>query len=343
MRRRTWIITLIIILLIGGGAGYYFWYRPMNGGGNQGGREAQTVAVGKGDVVNSITVYGEVVPKQEYTYTFNGNQVEEILVSEGEQVAKGDPLVKLDSEQKKLSMLKAEQALEEAKAEGAKAVIEQRELEYQIAKEEFEETTLSARFSGVVTEVNQATTSSEAWSLVLIDTSQLYIQAEVNQLDVPPLKQGTKAKATVEPLSDRSWEVELVKIGGMARDSGNSTVVEVKAQLPQVEASILAGYTAKLNITTSSARDVLRVPISSLVETDRGWMAMKVTGKGTTPQPVQVGVTSDQYAEVKGGLDHGDEILLYPTGLQQGSGESEDRDQPTPPEGAGNFPGGGMP
>lgn len=341
MRKRTWIIITLIVLLIGGGAGYYFWYMPANSKAGQQTRGAQTVTVGKGDIANTITVYGEVVPKQEYTYTFNGEEVEEIMVSVGERVKEGDVLVKLDSEEKKLAMLQAKQALQETKAEGAKAVIEQKELAYEIAKEKYEETTLKARFSGVVTEVNQATTSSEAWSIVLIDTSQLYIQAEVDQLDVPSLEEDQEAGAIIEPLPEKTWTVEIVEIGGMAVSSGNSQVVEIKAKLPQVDSSILPGYTAKVNMTTASAQNVLRVPISSLVETGRGWMVMKVTAGGTTPQPVKVGVTSDQYAEITSGLSEGDKILLYPSG--QDGQQQRSQDQFPAPPGGGVFPGGGIP
>lgn len=342
MRRRSWIILVLIVLLIGGGAGYYFWYRPAHiSDSDRQSNGAQTVTVSKGDVLNSITVYGEVIPQQEYTYTFDGGQVDEILVSTGARVGKGDVLVKLDSERKKLSMLQAEQALKEARAEGAKSIIEQKELAYQIAKEEYEETTLKAEFSGVVTEVNQATTSSEAWSITLIDTSQLYIEAEVNQLDVPSLEEGQEAETTVEPLSDKSWQVEIVEIGGMAVNSGNSKVVKIKAELPKLEAPVLPGYTAQMSITTSSAYDVLRVPISALSETPRGWAVMKVTSEGTTPQQVQVGVTADQYAEITSGLSEGDRILLYPSGQARPSSQSEKRDRPSPP--GGGFSGGGLP
>ena len=41
-------------------------------------------------------------------------------------------------------------------------------------------------------------------------------------------------------------------------------------------------------------------------------MAMKMVNGKATLQLVQIGITSDQYAEVKSGLEEGDEILLYP-------------------------------
>jgi len=47
-----------------------------------------------------------------------------------------------------------------------------------------------------------------------------------------------------------------------------------------------------------------------LLESPRGWMVMKVADGQTTPQPVTIGVRSDTYAEVTGGLAEGDVILL---------------------------------
>lgn len=323
MRRRTWIIIVLIVLLIGGGAGYYFWYRPANNKAGQQTRGAQTVTVSKRDIENAITIYGQVVPKQKYTFTFDGAKVSEILANVGQRVEPDQTLIKLDSTQKKLALIQAERTLREAKAEGIPAIIEEKELSYQLAKEEYENTTIRAPFAGVVTEINQATTSSEAWSLALIDTGTLFIQAQVDQLDVPALNTGQKAQAVIEPLPDRTLTVEIVEIGGMAVGSGNSRVVEIKAKLPQADPAILPGYSAKMDITTAGAQNVLQVPISSLIETGKGWMVMKVTAQGTTPQPVKVGVTSDQYAEITSGLSEGDEVLLYPSGQEASERQSD--------------------
>jgi multidrug efflux pump subunit AcrA (membrane-fusion protein) len=336
-------------LILFGAAGllYVFWYAPSGNKAQETADGSVTFQVSKGDIANSITVYGQVVPKQEYTFTFDGDQVSEILVNVGQRVKPDEVMVKLDSTQKKLAMIRANRELQEAKAEGIPVVIEEKELSYQLAKEEYEDTTIRAPFAGVVTEVNQATKSSEAWSLALINTSELFIQAQVDQLDVPALDTGQKAEAVIEPLPDRTLTVEIVEIGGMAVRSGNSRVVEVKAKLPQPEPSILPGYSAKMDITTASATDVLRVPISSLIKSPRGWMVMKVVDGKPTPQPVAIGVTSDQYAEVKSGLQEGDEVLLYPSVQGQRSGASDDsseqferRRSPFQGNTAPSFPGG---
>lgn len=293
-----------------------------------------TVKVVRGDISRILTVYGKVVPKKEYTFTFDGDRVNEILVSVGQRVEQDQVLVELDNTQQELALLQAERALQEARAEGIPVIIREKELSYTIAQANYKDATLRAPFAGVVTEINQATTSLENWSLVLIDTSELYVEANVDQLDAPDVAVGQKAQAVIEPLSDRTWPVEIVEVGGMALARGNSTVVVVTGRLPKADASILVGYTVEMEITTATATDVLRVPISCLLETPRGWLVMKIVDGAPTPQQVTIGVTSDTYAEVKSGLEAGDVILLNPTSAGRSTTRASSQEGPSP------FPGG---
>jgi len=277
---------------------------------------SQTYTVGRGDIEKSLTVYGEVVPAQEYTFTFDGDDVNEISVKVGNRVEEGDVLVELDGTQAELNLLQAERALHEAESDGIPNTIREKELGYQIALEQYNETTLRAPFAGVITHITQATSSSEKWSLKLIDTSELYIEANVDQLDAPTVAVGQTAEAIIEPLPDQTQIVELVDVGGMATTSNNSTVtvVGVTARLPEADPRILAGYTVEMQITTAHAADVLIVPITCLLESPRGgWMVTKVVDEKQIKQTVTLGAMSDQYAEIQSGLEEGDIILLNST------------------------------
>jgi hypothetical protein len=125
----------------------------------------------------------------------------------------------------------------------------------------------------------------------------------------------------------------------MAVAQGNSTAVSVTAKLPEADPKILVGYTVEMEILTAEATDVLRVPVSSLVEAPRGWIVTKIVDGKASPQPVTVGVTSDTYAEITGGLEEGDVILLNAaTAPQDRTGSSDVRFfQGGPP--SGGFPG----
>jgi len=310
IKRRTWYIgsALMVIIIVGAVVGLMLNRSEVPSTTTADGQT--TVEVVRGDISQTLTVYGEVAPKQEYTFTFDGDRVNEIPVSVGQRVEQEQVLVSLDRTQLELSLLQAERALKEAQAEGIPAVVRERELSYDIALSNYEDATLRAPFAGVVTNISQATTSSENWSLILIDTSELYIEANVDQLDAPDVAVGQTAQAVIEPLPDRTWPVEIVEVGGMAVSRGNSTVVVVTGKLPEADPSILVGFTVELEISTASAFDVLRVPITCLLESPRGWMVMQVVDGETSPQPVTIGVRSDTHAEIIAGLAEGDVILL---------------------------------
>jgi len=335
IKRRTWYIgsVLIVIIVVGVAVGLMLNRSEVPSTTTANGQA--TVEVVRGDISQTLTVYGEVAPKQEYTFTFDGDRVNEIPVSVGQRVEQGQVLASLDRTQLELSLLQAERALKEAQAEGIPAVVRERELSYDIALLNYEDATLRAPFAGVVTTIEQATTSSENWRIVLIDTSELYIEASVDQLDAPNVAVGQTAEAVIEPLPNLFWPVELVEIGGMAVSQGNSTTVSVTGKLPAADPSILVGYTVEMEILTAQATNVLRVPISSIIESPRRWMVTKLVDGKPAPQQVTVGVTSDMYAEITDGLEEGDVILL--------NAASAPRDRAASSEEMRFFQGGGTP
>ena len=336
--KKTLIACVALILIAAGAyAGLRLWHGHSGTAAAAAGTGIPTARVERGDVIQSLTVYGEVAPKQEYTFAFDGDQVKRIYVKQGERVDKGQVLVELDDTKEKLGLMQAEDALAEAKAEGIPRVIKEKELAYQLAKEEYEATTLRAPFAGVVSAVSQGVGSSQEDKIVLIDTSELFIEADVDQLDIPRIAPGEEAIATVDAFPNRKWKVKIVSVGGMAEASESTSTVAVTAQFPNPEPSILPGFTAQMEIITASAIDVLRVPISALIEEDGGWAVMKLVDGKPQRQSVEVGVTSDQYAEIKSGLHEGDEVVLYPSegGTEEKSPEGAAAPGAAPP----GFPG----
>lgn len=342
VKRRTWFIGGAIAVIVAGVIIGVMLTRPHGSSTLSSGRQA-TFKVVRGDIVQTLTVYGDVVPKRVYTFTFAGDRVNEILVNVGQRVEPGQILVELDSTQQELSLLQAERALQDAQAEGVPATIHEKELSYTIAQKNYEDATLHAPFAGVIAQITQPTTSSENWSLTLNDTSDLYIEANVDQLDAPDISVGQTAHATIEPLSGRTWPVEIVEVGGMAVSRGNSTVVVVRGKLPEADPSILVGYSAEMVITTAQATDVLRVPISALIQGPRGWTVRKLVDGEPTIQQVTIGVTSDTFAEITSGLEEGDIVLLNSAASETTGSEQDRGEQPqfffqgTP---GGGFPGG---
>ena len=348
-KRRLWLIGACTAVLIAGGVTVSLVLTRSGGTSSAAGDGVATVEVARGDIIETLTVYGEVVAKQEYTFTFEADRVETLSVDVGQRVEEGEILVELDSTQQELAFLQAERSLNDARAEGIPATIREKELSYEVAEKNLEEATLRAPFPGVITQMTRPTTSNGNWSLTLIDTSELFIEAEVDQLDAPSLAEGQSAQATIEPLPDRTWPVEIVEVGGMAVARGNSTVVVVTAKLPEADESIRVGYTAEMTITTSEALNVLLVPITCVNQTPRGWSVTKIVDGENVVQRVSIGATTDTYAEVTDGLEEGDVVLLNSTVAPAAAGNEEQVERMMdfqfqggeggPPAGGG-FPGG---
>ena len=343
LKRWRWAAVAAAVVVIGAGVALGLILGGTGSSSSGGGQGTSTYTVARGDIQRSLTVYGEVVAAQEYSFTFDGDEVDEIFVKVGNRVEEGDVLVELDRTQAELNLLQAERALIEAETDGIPNAIREKELSYRLALEKHNETTLRAPFAGVVTSVRQATSSSESWSLNLIDTSELYIEASVDQLDAPDVAVGQSAVAIIEPLPDKMWSVDLVEVGGMATRNGNSTSVSVTAKLPQADPEILVGYTAEMEIITASETDVLIVPITCLSEIPRGWMVTKVADGEETRQSVAIGAMSDQYVEIASGLEEGDVILLNSSVAPARSGQEMSDEQRKVFQGqvqVGGFPGG---
>jgi len=341
-KQRIWVFGIAALVVIAAGVTVPLLLSRPDGSNTVASVGQTTYTVTRGDLKQTLVVYGEVAPKQEYTFTFDGDRVDEIRVDVGQRVDRGQVLVELDRTQLELSLLQAERSLKEAEAEGIPSTIREKELLYDIALANYEDATLRAPFAGVVTTIQQATTSSESWRIVLIDTSELYIKTTVDQLDAPDVAAGQTALATIEPLPDRTWPVEIVEVGGMAVSSFNSTTVSVTGRLPAADPSILVGYTVEMEITIASASDVLRVPISGVRESPRGWTVMKLVDGETTPQQVTIGVTTDEYAEVTEGLQEGDVILLQAASVPSDGGDAGGM-RVRFPQGGAMPSGGGLP
>jgi len=340
-KQRIWILGIGAVVAIAAGVTVPLLLIGPNASTTTATAGQTTYTVTRGGLKQTLVVYGEVAPKQEYTFTFDGDRVDEILVDAGQRVEQDQVLVELDRTQLELALLQAERSLKEAEAEGIPSTIREKELLYEIALANDEDATLRAPFAGVVTTIEQATTSSESWRIVLIDTSELYVETAVDQLDAPDVAVGQTAEATIEPLPDRTWSVEIVEVGGMAVSSYNSTTVSVTGRLPEADPSILVGYTVEMEITIASASDVLRVPISGIREAPRGWTVMKLVDGEPTPQGVTIGVTTDEYAEVTGGLEEGDVILLQSATAPTDSGTADEMRERFLQ--GGGMPGGGFP
>ncbi|TET44086.1 efflux RND transporter periplasmic adaptor subunit [Candidatus Aerophobetes bacterium] len=329
-----WIIVGVIVALGGVGLGSRFFFSK----NEEPRQQASLVAVERGDIQRIISAMGFLSSQgsQEVKFSKQG-RIKEIVVQEGDYVEEGETLAKLEGDKERLSLLQAENALKEAESElesaklgSPKSVVEKKErqlrekkLELQLKRKELEDTLLKAPFSGMVSKIyvekgeivsGEAVSASRA-ILRLIDTSRLFAEVAVDEVDIAQARLGQRTEVTVDAYPDEIFSGRVVYVAPEATTSQGLVVIEVKIELEKADPRLKPGFTASADIITDEAKDVLVLPVEAVHETPMGSFVVVSEEGGSTQRRVALGVSDGTNVEIKSGLEEGEMILS--SGLQR--------------------------
>ena len=233
----------------------------------------QKATVTKGNISNSITATGNLSMPNQAKLTFGSSgTVDQVLVSVGDSVKKGQVLAKLDTatvaslRQNLLSaQIKVKQAqmdLEDARATnltstGSAATntltLETKELSLQSAQmnldnaqDQLDGSTLIATFDGLVAAVNILVgddVSSSTVAVRLIDPTQMQVDTLVNELDIYNIKLGGPATIAVTALSDYTLPATVYAISPSATTSSGvfNYTVQLRVSSTQLARAATSG------------------------------------------------------------------------------------------------------
>lgn len=215
MRRRWLIIGLLIIVAV-----IVFVTVSQNTGTNPALDSADMVVAERKVIVASVTASGSISPVEDVTLNFSmPGTVDEVLVSEGDLVRKGDVLARLESDELALAVQQARQAL----------VIQQIAYEQTISPNEMEIEAAQAQLDSALANVGAL------------------LRPDPLQLDISRLQAQTvdEERRQVELQWDRIKDEPL---GGVTRDTLQSQFAQavLQAQIAQLQNEIVArGGTAE--------------------------------------------------------------------------------------------------
>ncbi|GFP29110.1 HlyD family secretion protein [Candidatus Hakubella thermalkaliphila] len=197
--------------------------------------DQETVEVKRGDLGTSISLLGQIFPRQEVSLGYSGSGVvKEIYVSVGDRVNKGDLLVELDDEElvagldkAKASAASAEAAVEKAMTEYEKAldnnhvVIQRADLAYQMAQKDVEQAWTgvedASRYLRKLKEQGMSKAEIAAAIQRVHEARAVYEDAELRLKDTywDTLKQKEEAAAQIEAaranLDDAQAQLDLAQ------------------------------------------------------------------------------------------------------------------------------------
>lgn len=324
--KRNIIIGIILIAIIGG----FFYYRSRST------KEiVQTETVRRGDVSETVSVTGELVPKEFADLSFQeAGVINLILVKEGDVVSVGQVIAFLDSSvlQSQLNEARIAQAIAENDEKLARHGWDDLKQEERAAKklaseraredvrtfiEQIKKKTIFSPIDGWVSRIDVRVGETVTIGKIIgrvAKEKDFAIEARVPESDVAKITSGMHAEVTFDAFSpDEIFDAEVTEI------ARSSTIVQdvvfyiVKFRLAKIDDRLKDGMTANLDIETAKRENVLVVPFRTLVkEGGKTYAEVKRGEEQFEKVEVAIGLEGDEgMVEIKSGLKEGDEITIF--------------------------------
>jgi multidrug efflux pump subunit AcrA (membrane-fusion protein) len=195
--------------------------------------------VSKTNLTNTITLSG-TVQAREYAdiKSLVSGIVKKVNVSKGDNVKAKDVILELDDTEYRLAYIRALQNYETAKNSGSKLLIQQREIELELAKRDLENCKLVSPISGVVSsiDVKQGDLISSGKTIArVVNLEKLYVSASVDEVDYSRIALGQAATVSFDAIEGLAVGARVTYISSEAQTSQGIVVVPIELDLLGVD------------------------------------------------------------------------------------------------------------
>jgi membrane fusion protein (multidrug efflux system) len=291
------------------------------------------VAVAQRDtVVDAIAATGEIQAVQSIDLNPEvEGRVVDILVSDGQAVAKGTPLFKLDDAELKAQVARAEaerdlalRALERTKQlradnatsaadlERADAAARSAQATLDLLQLRLDRTVVRAPFGGVVggRYVSLGEWATPATKLVPLQTTNpQYAVFQVPERYAERLRRGQLVSFQVAALPGRNFSGEVIFVDPNVRLP--SRTIEIKAQVPNPQRQLQAGMFIEARLATDIRPNAVVVPEDAILPLQGATFVWVVKESKADRRQVTLGVRTAGWAELLGGaVEAGDQVVV---------------------------------
>lgn len=269
-----------------------------------------------------------------------GGVILQIMVEEGQQVARGTVLARLENDRQRLSLAQASANLRKVQNdmkrqtelfnrkligsgvfEQLKFDLETQKASYDIAALELSYTEIRAPISGTLSQrlVKLGNQINIGQTLFRIDDfDPLEARVAVPERDMQAIKAGQSVQMLVDAMPGK------VFIGAVGRVSPvvdpKTGTFDVIAQFKDPSQTLRSGMFGRVNIVTATHENTLVVPRVALLTEDGTSAVYVVAGGRVARKSVQVGFTGDGRSEILEGLKAGDQVItLGQNAVREGS------------------------
>jgi HlyD family secretion protein len=192
--------------------------------------------------------------------------------------------------------------------------------------------------SAINVKVGDAVGASTAL-IVLTNPDALEVTCNVPEVSVGEIQVGMEARVTADAFPGETFKATLSAIDPVATETQG--VVSYGAHFSLEEkafSNLKPGMTVQVKVVVAQAKNAIIIPRTALQSTGKNYLVKVWDGAQFKVQAVEVGILNDTFAEIKSGLNPGDQVALS----FEGSSSTRTQVQTTPggmPIGPGGFEG----
>ena len=202
-----------------------------------------------------------------------------------------------------------------------KTSVETKRAQLGVARAHLDRTRLTAPFAGTIAqingELNEYVTPSPIGiatppAVDIIDTSCFYLTAPIDEVDAAAIAVGLTAKISIDAFGDKRFSGRVNRIAPYVLDrekQARTVDVEVEFTEPEDFNSLLAGYSADVEIILDSRSNTKRIPTHSILDGKRVYVFLPEEQR-LEEREIQIGISNWEYTEVISGLETGELVVI---------------------------------
>lgn len=299
----------------------------------------------------ALPLSGSIAPVVQATVKAKvSGEVEQLARREGQDVAQGDVIARLDTRNLQAQYDRELAAVEKARADldlaqlnrdknrtlleqkfisqntfestesayaGSVASLKLAEAQARLAKIDLDDAAIRAPFSGTIAErlvQPGEKVSADSPVVTLVDLRQMVLEAAVPAAEIPSVRVGQSVRFTVGGFGERQFEGEVQRINPMT--AGGSRAITIYVAVPNADRALKGGMFAQGELMLESTQPVLAVP-KSAVRMESGVPVVYTLAEGKIGRKqVVVGaeVEGSDFVQVRDGLAAGERVIVVDIG-----------------------------
>lgn len=285
-------------------------------------------------------------------------EVEAVTVREGQNVAAGDVIARIDSRHLRAEYERELAAVEKARADlelatlnrdknrtlleqryisqntfeqtetayaGSVANLKLAEAQARLAKIALDDAVVRAPFSGTIArrlvEPGEKVSPDSA-IVMLVDLKQMQLEAAVPAMEIPSVEVGQVAQFKVGGFGERLFEGTVQRINPITEDGSRAINIYIAVDNP--DNALKGGMFAQGKLQLSTTDPVLAVPQQALHQEAGMWFVHTLEGDKIGRKQVTIGtrVEGEGYAEIRSGLQAGERVIVADIGDRKPGAEA---------------------